>query len=277
MNFIETFELKNEEYIAISNLISERYGINLHNGKKELVRARLCKLLRKGGFEDFSHYIKSVLSDKSGAEISKMVDAITTNVTDFFREYEHFNFLKKELLPELLNKKNRENHILVWSAGCSTGKEPYSIAMTIHDTVEKPGDWDIKILATDICRTALKKASAGVYDKKEIASISLIDKQKYFEKLSEENYFKVSREISTLVYFRYLNLNGNWPLKNTYDFIFCRNVMIYFDHATQNKLIQKFRDHLNRDGYLFLGHSESLKRNAGGFKYIAPAVYRKVD
>lgn len=277
MNF-GTFELKNKEYALITELISKRYGIDLHNGKRELIKSRLNKLLRKNGFESFEQYVKSVVSDKTGAEIEKMVDAITTNVTDFFREPDHFDFLRKKLLPELVREKKekREDRIRIWSAGCSNGKEPYSIGISIAETVKEYSRFNIKILATDISRAALKVGTNRIYSKRDTDNLPLSIKIKYFDKLPDSDAFRIKHDIASLVYFRYLNLNGNWPIENMFDFIFCRNVMIYFDPSTQRNLFRKFGQFLRSGGYLFLGHSESLKNSVDIFKYIAPAIYRKV-
>ena len=278
---IQNFVLTERDFRKISKLVYEHCGINLHDDKKELVRARLTKRLRKGNFRTFSDYIKHVLEDKTGNEFSILVDSISTNVTSFFREGQHFEFLQKRFLPSLLEpkRKSRDFRIRTWSAACSSGEEPYSIAITLLDTVQGQGRWDIKVLGTDISTSMLETAQKGVYDKQRVEPVLPLQRQKYLlpSHTSEQRVFEVSKSLRDVVIFKYLNLMEDWPINppRGVDFIFCRNVMIYFDKTTQAQLVNRFWNLLAPGGVLFTGHSESLTGIEHKFKYIQPTIYAK--
>lgn len=271
--------LTDKDFIMISDLVYKHCGINLHDGKKELVRARLSKYLRSGKFRNFSDYIKHVLEDRTGEEFSKFIDVISTNLTSFFREVQHFEFLKDRLIPEILQRKqkNRDFRIRAWSAGCSSGEEPYSIAITLLDSVKDQGRWDIKVLATDISTRMLRSAKTGIYDSKRIEPVSPQQKNRYLmmHKEKGQKLFEVVPELRNTIFFNYLNLMQDWPVKGPLDFIFCRNVMIYFDKKTQQKLVNRFYDILGPGGMLFTGHSESLTGIQHKFNYVQPTIYSK--
>ena len=271
--------LSDREFRKISDLVYEHCGINLHAGKKELVRARLAKRLRLGHFRTFKEYMKHVLDDKTGIEFSVLIDSLSTNLTSFFREAKHFEFLRKTFLPKLLERKRKKRNfrIRTWSAGCSSGEEPYSIAITLLEAVQGQGRWDIKVLATDISTSMLEAAQRGIYDKSRIGPVPKIQKNKYLvvRHKNREKVFEVKNVLRDVVIFKYLNLMKDWPIKGPLDFIFCRNVMIYFDKSTQQTLINRYWDLLDSGGVLFTGHSESLTGVEHKYNYIQPTIYAK--
>jgi chemotaxis protein methyltransferase CheR len=281
ISIIQNFVLTERDFRKISKLVYKHCGINLHDDKKELVRARLAKRLRKGNFKSFSDYMKHVLADKTGKEFSILIDSLSTNVTSFFREGQHFEFLQKRFLPLLLEqkRKSRNFRIRAWSAGCSSGEEVYSMAITLLDAVQGQGRWDIKVLGTDISTSMLETAQMGVYDKQRVAPVSPMQRQKYLlpSHISKQRVFEVSKSLRDVVIFEYLNLMEDWPINppRGVDFIFCRNVMIYFDKTTQAQLVNRFWNLLAPGGVLFTGHSESLTGIEHKFKYIQPTIYAK--
>jgi len=271
--------LSEKDFRKISKLVYDHCGINLHDGKKELVRARLAKRLRQGKFRTFQEYMEHVLEDKTGVEFSILIDSLSTNLTSFFREPQHFDFLRSEFLPSLLERKEkkRDFRIRAWSAGCSSGEEPYSIAITLLEAVAGRPCWDVKILATDISTSVLETAKKGIYKKERIAPVPSIQKHKYLieSRVNNEKVYEVSDSLRKVIIFKYLNLMESWPIKGPIDFIFCRNVMIYFDKPTQSRLINRYWDLLCSGGVLFTGHSESLTGIDHKFKYVQPTIYMK--
>ena len=271
--------LHEKDFRRISDLVYEHCGIDLHEGKKELVRARLAKQLRKGHFKTFSEYLRHVLDDPTGREFSVLVDSLSTNLTKFFREDQHFEYLRTHLLPRIMASKqgSGEFRIRGWSAGCSSGEEPYSMAITLLEAIQGKGRWDVKLLATDVSTRVLEKARKGVYETDRIEPIPLPLRRRYLipRRAGGKNLYEVGTALRNLVIFRYLNLMQDWPIKGPLDFIFCRNVMIYFDKPTQGRLISRFYDLLGPGGVLFTGHSESLTGIAHAFKYVQPTIYMK--
>ena len=276
---LQGFVLTDREFRLISSLVNNYCGIKLNIGKKELVRARLTKHLRHGNFTSFSEYIDHVLNDKTGLEFSALVDSLSTNVTSFFREQQHFKFLQENFLPSLIKKKtdNRDFRIRAWSAGCSSGEEPYSMAISLVSSLEGRGHWDIKVLATDISTRMLSIAQMGIYSKDRIAPLNAQQRQKYLvaRHIDEQRVYQVNELLRKIVIFRHLNLIDNWPIDGPLDFIFCRNVMIYFDKPTQESLINRFWDLLKSGGVLLSGHSESLVGVKHKFAFVQPSVYAK--
>lgn len=271
--------LSEKEFEFISDLVYKHCGINLHEGKKELVRARIAKRLRATGYKTVSDYMKFVLEDQSGAEFTHLIDAISTNLTSFYRENQHFEFLTAKFLPSLLERKKKSgNHaIRAWSAASSSGEEPYTIAITLREAVEGAGAWDVKLLATDISTHVLRIAQNGTYDMKRVEPVPPQLRHKYFtvNRVEGENVAQVSPVLKEMIRFRHLNLMQTWPFKGPFDFIFCRNVMIYFDKPTQQSLVKRFYDCLTPGGLLFTGHSESLTGIEHSFKYVQPTIYRR--
>lgn len=274
-------DINDKEFGLFQRLIYNESGINLTFAKKELLKSRLTKRLRERSLNSFKEYYQYITEkDTTGEELVSMLDCISTNLTKFFRESAHFDFLSKKVLPVLLaNKRDKcEKKIRIWCAGCSTGEEPYSISMILAACIEQLSGWDIKILATDLSTRVLKKASQGVYAKDRLSGIPLQMLNTYFKR-GEHNLkdcYQIKDFLKNLIVFRRLNLTDEtFPFKGQLDFIFCRNVMIYFDKQTQSKLVAKFYKHLAPDGYLFIGHSESLAGTETRFRYVRPTIYQK--
>ncbi len=277
--FVQDVVLSEKDFRKISDLVYKHCGINLHDGKKELVRARLAKRLRNGNFKTFPEYLKHVMEDKTGKEFSILIDSLSTNLTAFFREKQHFEYMVDNFLPRLMERKRKERNFKIrcWSAGCSSGEEPYSIAITLHEAVEHQGRWDVKVLATDISTSILEKAREGIYEQERVAPVSTMQKNKYLvlRQQDGQKMFEAGQILKDTVIFKYLNLQKEWPIKGPLDFIFCRNVMIYFDKPTQQRLINRFWELLSPGGILFTGHSESLTGIEHRFDYIQPTIYMK--
>lgn len=267
-------------FAQYSELVYRECGINLHDGKKSLLQARLNKRLRVTGFTSYESYFQYLTSGESREELVHFLDCISTNLTYFFREPQHFEFLN-QMIPEMLaaKQKERDLRIRVWSAGCSTGEEPYSLAMGVLQHLKDRERYDFKILATDISTRVLDVAKAGIYPSEKLQRVHPDLRKSYFKKRtgngSSGDGYEVVPLLKNIVRFARLNLNENYPFKGPFDFIFCRNVMIYFDKKTQESLIQKMSQYLVPGGYLFVGHSESLMGLNHSMKYICPAVYRK--
>ena len=272
--------LKDSEFEKFSRYVYNKCGINLHDGKKELVKARLGKILRQRDFRSFSQYYDYVLNDKSGHELLLLLDSISTNLTYFFRESQHFDFLRTKALPEIMNSKVslEDNNLRVWSAGCSSGEEAYSLAIAISEILHNREKWQIKILATDLSTKVLATANTGIYEKKKIDSVPHELRRRYFQKGDNrwKGYFRVKQEVRKKISFERLNFMEEFYFNVPFDVIFCRNVMIYFDNPTKEALIGKFFQNLSNGGYLFAGHAESLTGLKHPFKYIQPSVYQRV-
>jgi chemotaxis protein methyltransferase CheR len=267
-----SYKLNDSEYKKLADIVYNCAGINLGDNKKELVHARLSKILRKRKITGFQEYLSILRADTTGDELVSLLDAISTNVTHFFREKEHFNFLIENICPEKCN-----NNFRFWSAGCSSGEEPYTIAITLREYLLKTTSSIPQILATDLSTKVLGKAIAGVYPMKAVENLDMSMVRKYFLKGSGKaaGNIKVKKDISKMVRFERLNLIEPIPFKQEFDVIFCRNVMIYFDNETRQKIVDGFYNSLKSDGYLIIGHSESLNGIKHPFKYIKPTIYRK--
>ncbi|MEJ5347436.1 MAG: protein-glutamate O-methyltransferase [Desulfosoma sp.] len=264
-----------------SALVYQEAGINLHDGKKSLLEARLAKRLRATGIDSPRAYLDFILSEEGREEYVRFFDAVSTNLTFFFREPKHFEFLENVALPEIVerNRKSGTARIRMWSAGCSTGEEPYSMAMTVLTSLDQPFRWDFRVLATDISTRVLQTAMLGVYEQSKLANVPVALRQRFFEPLRDggsTKTYRVRDELKKIIAFRRLNLMDSFPFKGKFDVIFCRNVMIYFDKKTQESLIQKMAAYLHHGGYFFVGHSESLTGLHHPLKYVKPAVYKKL-
>ncbi|WP_408999326.1 CheR family methyltransferase [Syntrophus buswellii] len=272
-------DLSDRDFERISQLVYSQCGINLHDGKKELVKARLGKRLREGNFRSFSDYYKHVTTRGGTDELITMIDSISTNLTYFFREESHFQRLQtvaRSILDNASRQMRKMPAIRIWCAGCSTGEEPYSLGITIKETLNGfPAN--VKIMATDISTRVLKIAADGVYPIEKTKNISSSLLRKYFQKGQGkwDGYVRIKKEISDMIDFSRFNLMETPPSNQEFDIIFCRNVMIYFDKPTQASVVNKFYNCLDNGGYLFIGHSESLTGLEHAFKYIEPSVYRK--
>jgi len=267
-------DLTSAQFDTIRSFLYETCGIKLAEGKESLVKSRLMRHIRLLGLSGFDEYLDHLESDSANGERIALIDALTTNKTSFFREYAHFTFLRERILPPLLREKPG---LRIWSAGCSTGEEPYSIAMELLKAIPDLAYRDVRILATDISTRVLKTAQEGAYGQDEVRDIPASQLQKYFTCSGAKNarVYRVKEILRKLVRFAPLNLMGNWPMKGPFDVIFCRNVMIYFEKPTQQWLVQRFWRLLESGGYLLVGHSESLTASAHKFRYVQPATYLK--
>ena len=268
------FELADGEYEFLRTFVYDHSGISLGEEKRQLLYSRLSKRLRKlslSGFKEYCQLLKA--GDKD--EVLYFTNAITTNLTSFFRESHHFDYLANTVLPDLMKLKSDSRKIRIWSAGCSTGEEPYSIAMTVKKVV--PASWDVKILATDLDSNVVATGHAGVYDLERVEGMDKALLKKWFKKGSGVNKGKaiVNEELKSIVSFRQLNLMKDWPMKGLMDIIFCRNVVIYFDRPTQSVLFNRYAKVMHPDGRLFVGHSESLLKVTDQFDLIGNTVYKK--
>ncbi|MBN2467044.1 MAG: protein-glutamate O-methyltransferase [Deltaproteobacteria bacterium] len=265
-------ELTDEQFRKISQLVYRLCGINLKNGKEALVKSRLMKRLRALNMYSFDEYIQCIESEKTGRELSHMIDVLTTNKTGFFREEAHFFFLREKFLPFLNDKRVR-----FWSAGCSSGEEAYSLAISLREYLPRIDSLDAKILATDISIRMLEKAAKGLFERKTLDSVPPGLFKKYFSALGKEApaVYRIHDAIRDMVRLARLNLMDAWPMRGPFDAILCRNVMIYFDKETQAKLVNRFWDILSPGGIFIVGHSESLAGISHKFQYVQPAVYQK--
>ena len=273
-------DLSDQDFRRLSSLVYKKCGINLHEGKKALVRARLGKRLRETGFKDFKAYYKFVTQEDGGRELVRMLDAISTNLTKFFREERHFDFLKQVVIPTYVRNKNRAGlqRLRFWSAGCSSGEEPYSLAIWLLECLGKSPHTDVKILATDISTKVLAQANRGIYQAARLEKIETAVVRKYFQRgyNRQEGCFRIKPTLRKMVEFKRFNLMHPFPFKEAFDLILCRNVMIYFDKRTQQALADKFYDSLRDGGYLFIGHSETLTGISHRFGYVQPSIYQRL-
>jgi chemotaxis protein methyltransferase CheR len=277
-HIFEQAELTDADFRKLSRLIYDKCGICLSEGKEALVRSRLGKEIREGQFGSFRNYYQHVVDDTSGKALVHLLDSISTNFTSFFREEKHFEFLRTELLPELMETKhNQDKKLRFWSAGCSSGEEPYSIAITLFEAIQNPAAWDVKILATDISTKVLSIAQSGVFRQDRVQSINRDLLKKYFLKGDRnwKDFVKVKDSLKQHIQFKRLNLVAPFSFNEPFDCIFCRNVMIYFDNKTRTDLVNRFCGYLAKGGALLIGHSESLNGIQHVLRYAKPAVYRK--
>ncbi len=266
-----------EDFQAIATTLDEATGIHLPDTKVSLVYSRLAKRLRALKIETFAEYRSLITSASGSEELTNMVNALTTNVTRFFREEHHFQHLKTVTLPPLLEQAKNGRRVRIWSAGCSNGSEPYSIAFCIMELLPDAASYDIKILASDIDDKILADARRAVYDSKFTAELPVELRNKYMRRLSRDSdEWQVSDEVKKLVSLRTLNLNGSWPVKGPFDIIFCRNVVIYFQEHTQQKIWTRFSNLLPSDGWLYIGHSERVSGPAlDELGFDGATVYKK--
>lgn len=264
-----------KEFRQLSEYIQTNYGICLKSEKKTLVMGRLHNVLVENNCSNFSEYFNYLQSDKTGKALVTFINKITTNHTYFMREEDHFHYFQDKVLP-YLESSVKENDLRIWSAGCSSGEEPYTLAMILSDYFGKEKSfWDTKVLATDISDNILLKAKKGIYSSEQIASLPANWRLNYFNKADNGNNAIVDKLKSEVIFRKFNLMEEVFPFKKKFHVIFCRNVMIYFNDKTKNELINKMYECTEPGGYLFIGHSESLNRDMTKYKYILPAVYRK--
>lgn len=265
-----------EEFFRIYSFLKNRYGIDMSR-KKEIVAGRLDNYLHNNGFSNYTEYMNAVEQDFTGRLEKDMINLLTTNHTFFMREFEHFEYLKQVVLPELKVKEAKRKDLGIWCGAASTGEEPYMLAMLVKEFFGLEHDlWDTQILATDISTGVLQQAVAGVYTKEQIEKLPPQWKRRFFRAREREEY-EVTKEIKDEVIFRQFNLMEPFPFKRKMNIIFLRNVMIYFDNDTKKQLIQKVYDVMEPGGYLFIGQTETLDRSSTPFQLILPSIFRKQE
>lgn len=273
----DLLELTDEDFSQIVQLVHSRFGIDL-NKKRTLIRGRLNGSLRKMGYRSFADYMAAVREDKSGQKLLQMVDRLSTNHTFFFREADHIHYLTQTALPNLWDGdvKNGMRDLRIWCAGCATGEEPYSLLIALADEFGMSSLPPHPIvLATDISTSALETAGKARYPLSRVRTAGDIVKRGYAKDVGPEEV-EIVGSLRSRVLFKRLNLmRDDYPFRNKFDVVFCRNVMIYFDLPTRQRLVATFHRFLRPGGYLFLGHSESMGRSVAGYEYLQPAVYRR--
>lgn len=272
--------ITDEEFQAIRTLVYERFGINLTEQKKSLVAGRLQKLLRKRGFATFADYFAYLQQDRSEKALGELVDHISTNHTFFNRENDHFEYFRTTALPSVIERLRSERRfdLRIWCAGCSTGEEAYMLLMLMREVLGSDyGNWQAGILATDISSRALAVAREGRYSDESLSQLPENLRRKYFRRTAGGDWQVVDALRREATFRRFNLMNEVFPFKKPFQVIFCRNVMIYFDQPTRERLIAKFHRLTERDGYLFIGHSETLTRNQSLYRYLIPAAYQKIE
>ncbi len=269
--------MESEIFNALRDIIHEQSGISLSDEKEALVSARVSKRMRALNIGTFKEYLELLQADDSGLEMTALLDVISTNVTSFFRESDHFDFLHEVIQSWRAAGQQR---FRFWSAACSTGEEPYSIAMTVHNALgaNGRGAGDVKILATDISTRVLGFAKAGLYPANRVEPVPQEYARRYLtrDRTRDEEIYQVSDELRSLISFNRINLNSpRFPMSGPMDIVFCRNVMIYFDNNTRTSLLSEIHRLLKPGGYLLVGHSESLTGLTNGFTSVRPSIYVK--
>lgn len=268
-------DITDSELRQLSEYIHQKYGIYLKEQKRTLVTGRLSSVLEKHGFGSFSEYLSLIKNDPTGEEEKTLINQITTNYTYFMREPSHFHYLRETVLPTL-EAGVKDCDLRIWSAGCSSGEEPYTLAFILDEYFKNKNWWDKKVLATDISEKALDKARRGVYERGHLDDLPPQWRLDYFDRLDDNN-MAVKEHIKKQVIFAPLNLiGGPFNFKRQFHIIMCRNVMIYFDQKTKVELVNRFYDITAPGGYLFIGHTESIASWESKYRYVMPALYRKI-
>ena len=274
---VREFEFGNEDFEALRQLVKQLTGINLSDQKRELVYGRLARRLRVLHLRTFAEY-RDLLASDGGREIGEFCNAITTNLTSFFRESHHFEYLRDQVLQPMVANRTASHRVRIWSAGCSTGEEAYSLAMTVIESIPDLRTWDVKILATDLDSDVLAKAQRGIYAAERVRAIGPQRISRFFAERRggrEGATYEVKPELTSLITFKQLNLMHPLPMKGPLDAIFCRNVVIYFDKDTQRELFSRVAQLQRPGNLLFLGHSESLFKVSESYTPIGKTVYRR--
>jgi len=271
------YPFSDRHFERLRALVAAFTGINLTAAKRDMTYGRIVKRLHALELSGFNDYF-GLLEQDDNAEVEHFVNAITTNLTSFFREDHHFEFLSATMLPELLERNRAARRLRIWSAGCSTGEEPYSIAITLLESCPDLSDWDTRILATDLDSNVLDRARRGIYTLERVEGLARARRSRWFRRGRGERtgQVRVVPELRDLICFRRLNLMESWPMRGPFDAVFCRNVVIYFDKNTQRTLFDRYAEILAPRGYLFIGHSESLFRVTERFELIGKSIYRKI-
>ena len=271
------FELTDSEFKRLREIVHARTGIALSEAKRELVYGRLARRLRKLKLTSFAEYCRLVESSES-EELQELTNAITTNLTSFFRENYHFEQLAAEVLPQVTSKRAAARRMRLWSAGCSTGEEPYSISIVLREELARLANWDVKLLATDIDSKVVATAAEGAYASERFKGVPPERVRNWFQPIAgRPDISAASAELKALITFKQLNLLDPWPMKGPFDVIFCRNVVIYFDKETQRGLFDRMADLQEPGGWLFIGHSENLHNVTRRYKLVGRTVYRRVE
>jgi chemotaxis protein methyltransferase CheR len=271
-----SFNMNEKEFNTLRQMVFDHCGIEVRPQKKQLMVNRLAKRLRHLGLQTFSEYLHYLeKGNHRDQEFIELIDAITTNKTDFFREPKHFQFLEETVLPEIISTMpNKTKSIKVWSAACSSGEEPYTTSICLSEALNKHYGWSFDITASDISETILRQAITGIYEESKVSPIPANLLRKYF--LRGNKRYKVKPELSKNITFKKINLNLDFHrMLSSYDVIFIRNVLIYFNRQTQQSIIEKCWNVLRPGGYLFLGHSETLQGMETKFHYVLPAIYQR--
>jgi len=268
------FKFTEDDFNYLRDIVKKETGIISDKSKYTMYYSRLSRRLRKLKLPDFIAY-RQYLADNLSTESIELVNAVTTNLTAFYREAHHFDFLADTLIAEKI--KNNDKVIRIWSAACSTGEEAYSIAMTLIDAIKDSAQWDIKIYATDIDSNVVKTAKTGVYSLERISGLDAKQVKQHMKKGSGSNdgLIKINQSAKSLIRFNQMNLLKPWPIKEKMDVIFCRNVVIYFDKETKISLVNRFYDQLKPNGYLLMGHSESLHGISERYLLLGKTIYQK--
>ena len=270
--------ISDSEFTRLRDLIYQRFGINLTEQKRSLLVGRLQKLMRQLNLSTFSAYFEHLDNDKTEAGLSKLVDLISTNHTYFNREKDHFDYFSETALPTVIDRLKKQNRkdLRIWCAGCSSGEEPYTLLMLMMEYLgAEYSSWDAGILATDISDRALTVARRGVYATDRVLQLPEPLRRKYFTAAGQGEMAVVDKIKKEATFRRFNLMNTTFPFKKPFQMIFCRNVMIYFDQPTREALVSRYHKHTEAEGYLFIGHSETLGRSQTLYRYLKPALYQK--
>ena len=269
-------DLTDPQFKELAEIIYQKFGIHLPPSKKELVPRRLSKRLSKMGFADYGEYIQ-YLKENWQSEQQLLANAITTNLTSFFREQHHFDFLEQSILPELIEKHAMQRRLRIWSAGCSSGEEAYSIAMTVQRFEAQLKNWDVKLLATDLDTNILQTAFDAQYTADQLSKVPASEKLRWCQSVDADgDVYDIDAQLKSMITFKRLNFMDTWPMKGKFDVIFCRNVLIYFDQETQRRIIKGFAGLQNKGDYLLAGHSENLQPVTEQYALVGKTIYQRL-
>ena len=270
-------EFTEADFTCIRQLVAEHTGINISSQKRHFVYGRLRKRLKMLGLNRFRDYCR-LLSSKHNDEIEHFTNAITTNLTYFFRDQYHFEYMAQQMLPVMMDSYQRHKRLRILSAGCSTGEEPYSLAITLRECIDNIDQKDVRILATDLDSSVVAAAARGVYSLSDTDGLEAETLHRWFlrGKGSQQGMVRVSPELRRLVTFKQLNLMHDWPMQGLFDIIFCRNVVIYFDKTTQCTLFDRFANIMRPGAHLFIGPTENLNSISDRFRLLGKSIYQKV-